>query len=358
MKKLLLLAFIAINHLSFGQADSLKGNLKFSGYAEVYFCYDLNRPENHELPSFLYNFKRHNEVNLNLGYANASYSSQRVRGNFGLMAGTYPQYNLSAEQDLLRHVWQANIGLKLSKTRNLWLDAGILPSHIGFESAIGKDCAALTRSIIAENTPYYESGIKLGYASQNSKWYLAALVLNGWQRIARAEGNNTPAFGTQITYTPGAKVSLNYSTFIGNEKPDSLKQMRFYQNFYGIFHPTDRFGITAGFDFGIEQKSSESNDYNNLFSPVLILRYQLTEKIAIAGRGELYADKNGIIIYTGTENGFQTSSFSANLDYALLRNVLWRIELRTFRSKDDIFYKDEVSKNTFTLAATSLSIAF
>ena len=358
MKKLLLLAFIAINHLSFGQADSLKGNLIFSGYAEVYFCYDLNQPENHELPSFLYNFKRHNEVNLNLGYANASYSSQRVRGNFGLMAGTYPQYNLSAEQDLLRHVWQANIGLKLSKTKNLWLDAGILPSHIGFESAIGKDCAVLTRSIIAENTPYYESGIKLGYASQNSKWYLAALVLNGWQRIARAEGNNTPAFGTQITYTPGAKVSLNYSTFIGNEKPDSLKQMRYYQNLYGIFHPTDRFGITAGFDFGIEQKSTESNDYDNLFSPVLIVRYQLAENIAIAGRGELYADKNGIIIYTGTENGFQTFGFSANLDYALLRNVLWRIELRTLQSKDDIFYKDEVSKNTVTLAATSLSIAF
>ncbi len=358
MKKLFLPVFIVLSQLSLGQTDSSKSAVTFSGYAEVYYCYDLNQPENHELPFFLYNFKRHNEVNLNLGYVNANYTSQRVRGNFGLMAGTYPQYNLSAEQQLLRHVWQANIGLKLSRTKNIWLDAGILPSHIGFESAVGKDCAAFTRSIVAENTPYYESGIKLGYASDNNKWYLAVLGLNGWQRIARVDGNNTPAFGSQITFTPDAKVSLNFSTFIGNDKPDSLKQWRYYGNFYGLFHPTERFAVTAGFDFGMEQKSDKSGEYNNLISPVLILRCQVAEKIALAARGEFYADKNGIIIYTGTENGFQTYGFSANLDYALFRNVLWRIELRTFHSKDAIFLKDDVSKNSDTFAATSLSFAF
>ncbi|HUM46778.1 MAG TPA: porin [Chitinophagales bacterium] len=358
MKKILMLLLLAGNQLAFGQTDSLKGSVTFSVYAETYYCFDFNQPDNHELPSFLYNFKRHHEFNLNLGLINANYSSQRVRANFGLMAGTYPQYNLSAEQDLLRHVWQANIGLKLCKTKNLWLDAGILPSHIGFESAIGKDCGTLTRSITAENTPFYESGIKLGYTADNSKWYLAALVMNGWQRIGRVEGNNTPAFGAQITFTPGTKVTLNYSTFIGNDKPDSLKQVRYYHNFYGVLHPTEKFGITAGFDIGMEQKSKGSSDYNYLLSPVLILRYQLAEKAAIAARGEFYSDNNGIIIYTGTENGFQAQSYSANFDYTPFRNVLWRIEVRALNSKDDIFTKDGESRNTDTFATTSLSITF
>lgn len=358
MKKLLLLLLIAATHFAFAQTDSSKGSVTFSGYLEAYYAYDFNQPDNHELPFFLYNFKRHNEVNLNLGFINANYTSSRLRANFGLMAGTYAQYNLAAEQSLLRLVWQANIGLRLSSTKNVWLDAGILPSHIGFESAIGKDCAALSRSIIAENTPYYESGIRLSYSTDDGKWYLTALVMNGWQRIARPDGNNTPALGTQITYTPNQKITVNYSTFVGNDKPDSSSQMRFYNNFYGIFHPVENLSVTLGFDYGVEQKPNEESGSNNVYSPVAILKYQVTDKLAVAARGEFYNDKNGIIIPTGTPDGFQTQGYSVNLDYSPFRNVLWRIEVRTLKSKDDIFNKDGEGRNTDTFATTSLSVAF
>lgn len=358
MKKILLLLFIAVNQFAFAQTDSSKGSLTLSGYAEAYYAYDFNQPDNHELPFFIYNFKRHKEINLNLGFINANYSSNNVRANFGLMAGTWPQYNSSAEQSLLQHVWQANVGLKLCRNKNLWLDAGVLPSHIGFESAVGKSCDVLTRSIIADNTPSYEGGIKLGYTSDNGEWFLSALMVNGWQRIARVNGNNTPAFGTQITFTPNAKVTLNYSTFIGNDKPDTLKQMRYYHNFYGIFHPTDKFGITLGFDYCMEQKSNDSSGYNNLYSPVLILKYQFTVKFSISARGEFYGDKNGIIIATGTENGFQTTGISINADFAPAKNVLWRIEGRTLNSKDKIFVKDDEAVNTDTFVTTSLAVSF
>jgi hypothetical protein len=287
-----------------------------------------------------------------------NYTSQHVRANFGLMAGTYPQYNLSAEQELLRHVWQANVGLKLCRNKNLWLDAGILPSHIGFESPVGKSCDALTRSILAENTPSYEGGIKLGYTSDNSKWFLSALVVNGWQRIARVNGNNSPAFGTQITFTPSAKATLNYSTFIGNDKPDTLKQMRYYHNLYGIFHATDKFGITAGFDYCMEQKSNDSSGYNNLYSPVLILKYQFTDRFSITARGEFYSDKSGIIVATGTENGFQTFGFSLNADYIPAKNVVFRIEGRSLNSKDDVFVKNAEAVNMDSFVTSSLAISF
>lgn len=106
--------------------------------------------------------------------AKVNYSKENIRGNFALMAGTYPQYNMSAEQGLLQNVYEANVGVKISKNHNLWIDAGIMPSHIGFESAIGKDCQTLTRSILAENSPYYEAGVKIGYTSESE---------NGiWQR--------------------------------------------------------------------------------------------------------------------------------------------------------------------------------
>jgi hypothetical protein len=37
------------------------------------------------------------------------------------------------------NVYEAN-GVKISSKHNLWIDVN-MPSHIGFESAIGKDCA-------------------------------------------------------------------------------------------------------------------------------------------------------------------------------------------------------------------------
>src|SRR5664279_2330852 len=225
MRTFIIAIFSLITSASFAQADSSKASLIFSGYAEVYYSYDFGNPGNHERPSFFYNFNRHNEANLNLGFINASYAAKNIRANFGLMEGTWAQYNSSAEQSLLKNLWQANVGVKLSRKKNLWLDGGIFPSHIGFESPVGKSCDALTRCIMVDNTPSYESGIKIGYTSDNSKWFLSALVINGWQRIARVDGNNTPAFGTQITFTPSGKFSVNYSTFIGNDKPDSAMLM-------------------------------------------------------------------------------------------------------------------------------------
>jgi hypothetical protein len=358
MKKILPPILLLIAYTLNGQVDTTASPLTFTGYAEVYYAYDFSEPANHERPSFFYNFNRHNEVNLNLGLLNANYNTKNVRGNLGIMMGTWAQYNSSAEQSLLKNVWQANVGVKLSKEKNFWLDAGIFPSHIGFESPIGKVCDALTRCIMGDNTPSWESGIKIGYSTDNGKWFFSGLVMNGWQRIARVDGNNTPAFGTQITYTPSSKFALNYSTFIGNDKPDDVKQMRYYHNFFALLNPTEKLRITLGFDYCMEQKSKGSSEYNHLLSPAVLIRLALNDKWSITGRGEYYGDENGILIATGTPNGFQTSSFSLNLDRKIGDNALWRIEGRMLNSKDDIFSKDGDAVNTNTFLTSSISLSF
>lgn len=329
-----------------------------SGYLETYYSYHFNQPENNTSPGFLYNFNRTNEVNVNLGFIKGSYNSDRLRGNVALGVGTYLNANYAAEPGVLKNIYEANVGVKLSSKSNLWLDAGIMPSHIGFESAVGKDNWALTRSLVAENSPYFETGVKLGYTSKNEKWYLAALYLNGWQRIQRVDGNSTPAFGTQVTYKPSSKVTLNYSTFIGNDKPDSTRQMRYYNNVYGIFQLSEKWGVTAGFDYGLEQKSKGSSSYNQWFVPVMIVRYSPTSKVQLAARGEYFKDNKGVIIATSTSNGFQTFGVSANIDYAILPNLIWRAEVRNLSSKDQIFERNGASKKDHTFVTTSLAFSF
>ena len=352
------LLFLSVSTLAFSQEEK-PSPFTVSGYVETYYLYDFNQPVNNTRPGFIYSYNRHNEVNLNLGFIKGSYNTDNVRANLALMTGTYANANLAAEPGVLKNILEANAGVKIAKNANLWMDAGIFASHIGFESAIGKDCWNLTRSILADNSPYYEAGAKLSYTTDNGKWFLSGMILNGWQRMQRVEGNSLPSFGTQITFKPTASVTLNSSSFIGTDKPDSARQMRYFHNFYGIFQVSSKVGVTIGFDYGVEEESPESSSKNAWYSPVVIVRYTPTEKLALALRGEYYDDENGVIIVTGTPNGFKTSGVSFNIDYAIQPNVLWRTEIRTFSSKDDVFTdsNEDPSKNN-TFIGTSLAVSF
>lgn len=349
--------FVSIFHVK-AQRDTTKFPLKINGYLETYYCFDFGKPANHNRPAFLYSYNRHNEVNINLGFIKASYSKNNIRAIFGLMTGTYPNANLSSEPGVLKNCYEGNVGVKLSKNKNIWVDAGLFPSHIGFESAIGMDCWNLTRSILAENSPYYESGIKLSYTSQHEKWFISGLLLNGWQRIQRVNANNTPAFGHQLTFKPNAKVTFNSSSFVGNDKPDSVMQMRYFHNFYGQFQVQKKLGVIIGFDIGKEQKDKNKSEYNLWYSPVLIVKYSLTTKLSIAMRGEFYSDENQVTIATGSPNGFQTYGYSVNIDYSIAENIMWRVEGREFASKDQIFTENNSVSRQNNFVTTSLAILF
>jgi hypothetical protein len=184
------------------------------------------------------------------------------------------------------------------------------------------------------------------------------MYLNGWQRIKKIDGNQTPAFGTQITYKPKPNVTLNWSTYIGNEQPDYDKKWRYFNNFYGQFKISNKTNITVGFDFGTQQAAINSSKYDTWFSPVLILQHKPTKKIQLAVCGEYYSDEKGVIIATGTPNGFQTYGLSANFDYLVAQNVIFRFEARNFSSNDQVFLQSGNPSFSNTFVTTALAISF
>lgn len=348
--------------LALGSAaqDTLKpvSPLTISGYAEAYYNYDLNKPSDNNRPGFLYSHNRHNEFNLNLGFIKAAYSKERIRANFALAAGTYMNANYAAETGVLKNVLEANAGYQLSSKKNIWFDIGIMPSHIGFESAVGKDCWTLTRSLLAENSPYFESGAKLSYTSDNGKLGLGVMALNGWQRITRVNANSLMSWGTQVIVKPSAKVTLNYSTFLGTDKPDSARLIRIFHNLYGIFQFNDKIGLTTGFDIGTEQVSKGSSDKNTWYSPVAIVRFTPTAKWAFALRGEYYSDEKGVIIATGTPNGFKTTGISLNIDYMPAANMVLRLEGRNLQSRDELFTKNGNPRSNAPSVTLAAALSF
>lgn len=335
-----------------------------SGYIEAYYTHDFTAPKTApERPGFLYNHKRNREVNINLAFVKAAYASDRVRGNLALQVGTYAQYNYAAEQDLIKNIFEANAGVKLTKNRELWLDAGIFTSHIGFESAISKDCWTLTRSMLAENSPYYLSGAKLTYTTPDGKWTLLGSVVNGWQRVKRLDGYSGPSVSTQVQYRPSPKLTLNWSTFVGSDRADSLRQGRVFNNLYAIINPAGRVGLIVGFDIGADRKPVVSaGDSRRVgsgryvwYSPVAIARYKTTDRSYVNGRVEYYDDTNGVIIGTP---GFQTWGYSVGYDYAILPNALFRVEGKVYTGRNAMFDTSNGLSRTNTSLTTSLAVSF
>jgi hypothetical protein len=126
--------------------------------------------------------------------------------------------------------------------------------------------------------------------------------------------------------------------------------MRYFSDLYGTFSISDKFSLIAGFDCGWQQQFKGSSKLNSWYAPAVIGRYAFTDKIAVAGRVEYYNDAEGVII----SNGLKTMGYSLNLDISPVNNVLFRLEGRTFDSKDKIF----LNGNTNTALTASLSVWF
>jgi hypothetical protein len=337
---------------------NIDSSLTISAYIETYYGYDFQDPDNKRRPAFLYNHARHNEVNLNIGLVKLNYSEDRIRGNIGLMVGNYVSENLGAEPLAMRNIYEANIGVKLLKKHDFWLDVGVMESNLGCESVIGQKNWMMTRSLLAENSPYYLNAAKLTYTTKNKKLMITGLFSNGWQVMVSGH----PSLGHQIQWYPNKKWTINSSSFVGRANlPTSSgitigdKIQRYFHNFY-LKYDGKKFGFILSADMGLDQDIQDSKPSGGWTGVAVVTKYNLTEKVAVSARGELLFDPDETIILSPNYNLFLNIGTSLNFDYQIHNRVLWRVEGRAFSSKNPIYrYNNQPTTSNYYLG-TSLSL--
>lgn len=342
-----LLAVLSFSFLLFGQSS----NLKVNGFVDVYYAYDFNKPIDMNR-SYTTQPLRHNEFNLNLATLGVSYSEENVRGNFTFQTGTYVGSNYVAEPSLLKNIYEASAGVKIG---SFWFDAGIFPSHIGLEGIQSITNWTYSRSLASDFSPFFETGVKVSTDITN-QLSAGVMILNGWQNIK--ETNSDKAFGSFLKFIPSENTLINWSTFFGNEVPDSLpNQFRIFNDFYLQQTLSDNIQVAALFDIGIQENSAHDK-WNIWHTGYLMMKYIFSSSFSTSARVEYYFDSEGIIIPTGTENNYQSKGASINIDYSPVKNVLWRAEFRSINSKDNIYPTDSGFKSTDNFVALSSSISF
>jgi len=310
-----------------------KDSIHFSGYTEIYFAQDQHNWNNHERPDFLYSHTSTNHFALNTAVIDFKYSSARVKTQLSLVEGTYANKVTSAEPIGFGALYVGNISYKLSGSRNFFLQAGIFPSHIGIETAIGFSNLSLSRSLAAENSPYYESGVALQYTSKNEKWYASALLLNGWQTMTLISSQTSPGLGMQLQYKPNDNIVLNYSNYIGDVRVADSTQARFYQDIYADVQVKEKLHIQAQLDYAVQ--STLGNSYNKNWSTGFVgVAYKINEKLTAVGRGEWMNDPSSLVVLSNTN---QMWGYSFNFNYKLDEHLLFRAEYRNLNSKVNSF---------------------
>ncbi len=338
------------------------GPVVFSGYAEAYYSEDFvgspNTRDRQITPSGVspvYSYSRDRELNINHALLDAKYTQSSWRGALGVQAGTYVDANYSAEDRTVAHVFEATAGVELAPA--LWLDAGIFSSHIGMESAIAKDNPTLTRSLVADNTPYFETGVKLTY-DPNPHWTLGLLVLQGWQNI-RDQNSNKP-IGTLVQYKPNDGVVFNSSTFIGEARnaPGNDERRRYFHDLFITDQVTSQFSVGLQADVGFEEKTAQDHALNHWYAGSFVGRYQFSPKYAASVRAEYYHDPDGVTISTGTPGNFVGRGGSVGFDYIPAPHYMLRSELRTLSTDHAIFEHRDGLCSTSTYATASFIMWF
>jgi hypothetical protein len=340
-------------------AQDASRTVTLGAFVDAYYAWDVLRPPTLDR-AFTTQPARHDEFNVNLAFVEVKLAGPHTRGRLALQAGTSVQSNYAAEPrlgsisgpELARHIQEATAGVRLAS--RLWIDAGTYLSHIGQESWISRDNPTYSRSLVADYSPYYETGIKATWTA-SAKVTVQLHVLNGWQNIS--ETNSDKALGVRVDYAVSPRLALGYANFLGNEMPDTVpSRLRVFNE---LFAALTRRTVGAWLTLDHGEQARPGGGHSTWYGAALIGRVKVGPTAAVAARVERYVDPDGVIVATGTPHGFRVSGASLGLDVAPFPNVVWRMEARGFRSRDPIYSKHQGGlSNGDAFVVSSLALTF
>jgi hypothetical protein len=318
-----------------------KDTLSASAFIDTTIAHDFNRLPSRDRPYTTQPYYN-NEGALNLGFVDARLSTDRYHGRIAMQYGSSVVANYADEADeFVRYFQEAYGGVQISDTWHV--DAGVYFSHIGMESWISRDDYTVGRSIIADYSPYYQSGVRSVH-QLSDRLHVELQLLRGWQNISN---DRDPSLGTQVAYDLTPQTKVVYNTFIGNE--DGL---RVYNDFVMRHAFSRRFGVAAAFDLGLQNRSEESFAWWYGWS--IIPHYSINKTVAIAGRVEQFSDPHQVVLESLSNESFNATSLSANIDITLLTDLVWRSEYRAYVSSRDLFPDNGGYSTTDNVMTTSI----
>lgn len=341
MNKKHVFSFIGLVLTTFYQSlgqDSIQSPLKISAFIDTYYNFSANKPSNATIPYFV-SMNRHNELTLNIAFVEFAYQKDRLRAKFTPGLGTYMESNYAQESPVFRNVVEANVGIKLFQNKDIWLDVGIMNAPYTYENHISKDQLIYTRTLAAEFSPYYLSGLKL-FIPLHTKLNLGLYLINGWQQIQ--DVNAQKSFTSSLEYKISGRTQFNWTTYIGNEQSKQNPDfgVRYFSDFSVLYNIDGKFSFISGFYIGKQDRKATFAQTNSAYwwQGNTVVSYRLTPRFSLAGRVEYFNDPSQIQATSlNVGEKFQVFNSSLGLNVKLFDQALFRMETRYFSASKNVF---------------------
>jgi len=311
--------------------------IDISGFVDIVYAYNFNKPADHAnwFAGVGTSAKRDNEFVINLTQVDFVMAPKPVGFHLAVGYGNSLEVVHAAEvrgvathPDVWRNLVKASIQYQTQVGKGLLVEAGVYPSHIGFEAFQTKDNWNYTRSWLGEQSPYYQTGVKFAYPLGQG-WSTQVHLLNGWQVIA--DNNRGKSLGWQFGYAAD-KVSLSFNGIVGPEQPDNDHDLRTLLDTVAVWKVSPSVSLAASVDVAREERPV--GDDIGWFGVGLYGRLAPAgSRTAFALRAEYYDDEDGAI--SGTPQTLKEVTLT--LEHRPVERLILRIEGRYDRSTADVF---------------------
>lgn len=305
---------------------------KFSTYVDAYYAFDSDKDKTLRQLSSISPFR--DEFRVNIAQLSLKYDDENIRGTFTMHFGDIPKVNWPSNDEFIQ---EANVGF--SPYKNLWIDAGYFPTHIGCEG-LPKDNFFSSFSLQSYYEPFFQSGVKISY-DFSDKFTACLHILNGYNVLE--DNNKNKSAGMQLVYSPKENLKITYNNIIGNEQPRGTEgKTRFLNNVYLNYTACQKLEMIAGLDFGLQDKSKLSDSSTAyVYAAMASLRYHILPKFSASVRGEYYQDLDGVLSGIVANNlGAKGNGISLGVEYNPVENSYVRLEGRYLRldANEKIFF--------------------
>lgn len=315
-------------------------------YADTYYAYDLNDLPGRERPYTTQAFYN-DEYSLGLGFGALEVRGDQYRGRLAVQYGSAVVANYAPEPDeFWRYFQEAYVGYRI--TPKFWIDAGIYFSHIGCESFIARRDITYTRSLVADNSPYYQLGVRATY-EVSSDLQLQLHILRGWQNISADE---SAALGTQVVWGDEEGFQFIYNTFLGD-----VHGTRFFNDFIFSYQSRSGWRTSLTADVGVQQQREQDNTaWWHGWS--WVTQYPIEEELRLGTRVERYDDPDRVIIEAVNGKSVNFTGLSMNIDWDMTEWLMWRNEYRVLFDTESVFPQGDGFRDYDQVLVSSLTFQF
>lgn len=262
---------------------------------------------------------------------------------------------------IYRNIFQAYGTYIAPVGKGLTVDFGKWSSSLGIENNYTKDQMNYSRSYWFDFLPFYHMGVRAGY-QVNGRLALNYWLVNGTNQAEATNGFKDELFG--FVAKPRKSITWTMNYYLGQEHPDRIAvnpispvpvqpglsfqairpapdgRLHIFDS-YVTWQLSPKWTMALEGDYVIErlwrnEAPGRSSAPSHVSGGAAYTRYEVTSKVAVAGRAEYLSDRGGL--FSGLTQALKETT--ATFDYKLGDGFLMRYEWRRDFSNRPTFLTD------------------